>query len=258
MKVTNELLLASGKPIPFPEGRLFISQPKIEEIAIIGDEDFNLACYLLVYAKKLFSEQSKDKDVLKDTSNFDIILTIFLRKQDFMKEYIILEELFLFLFPEYTFQIKNGQFQFIKDTKNGSILDNGFLDNSNFEGFQDIIKQIFCMQERELTDMDIDTSDKPMMERVQEKLKERKRKLAEMANDKNGTNSVFARYISILAPALGQDMLSFYKYTVYQLYDEFTRYMLMLKYQTYEKQILAGANPDKIDKVDDWMKSLHP
>ena len=47
----NELLLLSGNDIPFYSAKVNIRQPKIKEIALIGEENFFVGCHLLNFSK---------------------------------------------------------------------------------------------------------------------------------------------------------------------------------------------------------------
>ena len=50
-------------------------------------------------------------------------------------------------------------------------------------------------------------------------------------------------------------MNSFMKYTVYQLFDEFQRFELKMRYDVFLKARLAGAKDLK--EPEDWMKNLY-
>jgi hypothetical protein len=52
-----------------------------------------------------------------------------------------------------------------------------------------------------------------------------------------------------------KDMNSFMKYTVYQLFDEFQRFELKMRYDVFLKARLAGAKDLK--EPEDWMKNLY-
>ena len=69
----NELLLLSGNEIPFAQARVSIHQPRINEIAFIGEEAFHLGVQFLNFSK---DSSSVDKNVLKDKSDFEIFMAI--------------------------------------------------------------------------------------------------------------------------------------------------------------------------------------
>ena len=70
----DDLLLISGNDIPFVEAQLVIHQPRLKEIAYIGEVAFFTGCELINFSKLLLEE--KDKINLENKSNFDIIMSI--------------------------------------------------------------------------------------------------------------------------------------------------------------------------------------
>ena len=91
--------------------------------------------------------------------------------------------------------------------------------------------------------------------KIAEKLKERKRRLAEQKGSSAGKIAIFSRYISILSVGEQKDMNSLLQYTVYQLFDEFQRYEMKVGFDYYIQAKMAGAKDLK--EVDDWMKDIH-
>ena len=70
----NELLLLSNNDIPFVEAQINIHQPRIKEIALIGEESFFAGCQFLNFNKFQLSE--KDRVGLEDKSDFNILMSI--------------------------------------------------------------------------------------------------------------------------------------------------------------------------------------
>jgi hypothetical protein len=66
--------------------------------------------------------------------------------------------------------------------------------------------------------------------------------------------SILSRYASILAVGLQKDLNELMKYTVYQLYDEFQRFQLKVKWDAYVQARMAGAKD--LEEVDNWMIDL--
>ena len=56
----NELLLLSGKDIPFPIAQLTIHQPRIYEISYISEEKFWSGCQLIQFDKNLLEDEVKN------------------------------------------------------------------------------------------------------------------------------------------------------------------------------------------------------
>ena len=67
------LALMAGTDIPIPECKLILHQPKIKEIAFIGEQQFFMAIQCLSLNKTSFIE---DESLLNTTSNFQIFMTV--------------------------------------------------------------------------------------------------------------------------------------------------------------------------------------
>jgi len=72
------LALMCGTDIPVPECKLVIHQPRIKEIAYIGETDFFSGIQCLCLNKSMFV---KDESLLADTNNFQIFMTIMSEKE---------------------------------------------------------------------------------------------------------------------------------------------------------------------------------
>ena len=65
--------------------------------------------------------------------------------------------------------------------------------------------------------------------------------------------SVYGKYISILSVGLKKDKNELSDYTIYQLKDEFKRFLLNQDFDMYVKMKIAGA--ENLDEVEDWMQN---
>ena len=70
----NKLLLQSRNDIPFNQAQLIIHQPRIKEIAYIGQDTFFIGCEYLNFSKDRIKEE--DKIHLEEYSNFEVLMTI--------------------------------------------------------------------------------------------------------------------------------------------------------------------------------------
>ena len=132
------LALMCGSDIPIPESQLAVHQPKIKEIALIGEADFFVAIQCLNVNKDLLRQ---DKTLLQNTSNFQIFMTIMSEKETKDKKFAT-QQLLQLLFPKCN----------VMFTPRSILLQGeGFsqiIDENNFEAFQNIIKQIFCVSNK--------------------------------------------------------------------------------------------------------------
>lgn len=244
----DNLLLISGNDIPFPQAQISIHQPKVKDIALLGEDNFFTAYRLLDFSKNILLEQ--DKVNLDDKTNFDILIAILREKNaEMQKNRNCVEMLLALIFPECTIQIDKREI-ILKDNNGIHI-----IDNSNFEDFKIIIKSIFDFS-NEFSDSAAELNPVgEMAKRIAEKLKKRQQKLSESKGGNEKTD-LLSRYISILSVGEQKDMNQLLNLTIYQLTDEFNRFMLKVKYDMYIKAQLAGAKDLK--DVDDWMaKNIH-
>jgi hypothetical protein len=66
---------------------------------------------------------------------------------------------------------------------------------------------------------------------------------------------LLSRYVSILAVGEKKDINDLMNYTVYQLMDEYNRFQLKTKYDTWIKFKVAGATG--MEDPEDWLKDIH-
>lgn len=244
----DELLLLSGNDIPFPEARISIHQPRLREIAYIGEEVFFTGCEFLNFSKDMLQE--KDKLSLVNQTNFEILMSIVKDKSPLginTKNAILL--LLTLLFPEYEINIQDDAILLINQNEFTT------LNKMNFDEFQKIIVQMFCLGRKKDNEQDYNPGgDRAKM--IAEKLKKGRQRAAAAKGDGGQKIAIFSRYVSILSVGESKDMNSFMNYTVYQLYDEFERYELKQNSDVYLQARLAGAQD--LEEVDNWMKDIHP
>ncbi|MCD8210472.1 MAG: hypothetical protein LUC37_02880, partial [Prevotella sp.] len=189
----DELLLLSGNDIPFEKAKLIIHQPTLKEIAYIGEEPFFIGCELLNFSKDILS--SEDKNDLRDSSNFEVFMSIMADRQNTMlkRNRTCAMMVLALIFPEYRMQMTSTALVFtqVDDEENS-----GELNNDNFDDFKAILNQMFCLDK---TKGDAALNYNPQDARsrkIAEKLQEGRRKAAEAKKEPQKV-SVFSRYISI-------------------------------------------------------------
>lgn len=244
----NKLLLQLGSDIPFVEAQIDIHQPKMNEVALIGENTVYNACFFIDFQKDLLSEE--DRSDLDNKTNFEIFMSIMCTKNDRKLRNQVLMLLAL-LFPEYEIEIDTSKL-ILKHHQKDLI---SCIDNTNYDIFRDIIKKMFCLEELKASST---TSYNPADERarkIAEKLSKRKNKDKE-DNKESKMDSLFDKYISILSVGLQKDKNSFSSYTIYQLLDEYNRFQAKVSYEAYVQAKIAGA--ENLDEVDHWMNNnLH-
>lgn len=249
MKV-NELLLLSGAPIPFVEGTITMSQPTIYDISFLGEEVLFTGCELLKFTKDILLNE--DKSRLLNYSDFNILLSIMNDKSGSMIYNLsCAKQVLSLLFPLYSVEITSEKIEFRNPQT--WVLE-GEINDQNFHSFQELLIQVLCLQKNaQQTEYNAQGE---LAKKIAEKFKKRQQQLAELASHKTSSKiAIFSRYISILAVGEHKDINSFMKYTVYQLFDEFERFNLKMKYDIYFKARIAGAKD--LEEPQDWMKDIH-
>lgn len=245
----NELLLLSKNDIPFPQAEVVIHQPTIKQIGYIGQDSFYTGCGLLNFSKQNYSLQ--DNSNLENKSNFDILMSILQDKNPLSQEKrVCLQMVLLLIFPQYTVRILPNCIGLIKEDKVYSI------NNKNFDTFQNIIKDMFKLQDVFKGAKDYNPGNK-RAEQLAEQFRRYHQKLAKIKN-KNGEGqnvTILSRYISILAVGENKNINDLLDYSVYQLFEEFERYKLKYQFDTYKQMKIAGAEGLKEPK--NWMEDLH-
>lgn len=237
------LALMCGTDIPVPECQLTIHQPKIKEIALIGEEDFFTAIQCLTITKDMINQ---GESFLTDTNNFQIFMTIMTEKEAKEKR-LATESLLSLLFPRYKvlFTPKSMIFR----TEESMIT----IDENNFEFLQVAFRQIFCFNSEAMSSQTFNTQD-AMAKSIAEKLMKGRQRVAAQKGETH--SSLFSQYLSTITVGLAsmslQDCMDL---TMYQLFDLVERYSLYINWDIDIRSRLAGATPDT--KPDNWMKNIH-
>lgn len=205
-----DLALFTGVDIPIPECELIIHQPSIKEISMVGEKDFLLGVQVLTVSKEQFA---KDERGLSNTTNFQLFMTIMTAEEAKDNKKAVLDALSLIL-PNTKVTITPRALLFNYDNKNV------IIDEGNFEYFQIILRQVFCVK------MDKDDFNPANAEaaRIAEKMKKAKARVAHLKGEDVG--SIYARYISALSIGLHIPLHEFLKCTIYQIRDILERFSL--------------------------------
>ena len=246
--IIDELSLQLGIDIPFFEAGITIHQPKLKEIAYITEHKFWLGCLLLKFDKESLEE--KDKNSLSNWSNFNIIMSMIQEKNiESQQAKLNILSILTLLFPYYTINLGTKTIQ-LQHSQTKEISE---INNNNFEIFKNIVNEMFCLNSEN------DKQYNPagdLAKKIADKFKEARIKKAKLAsNNRDQKISILSRYISILAVGQKKNINSFQDYTVYQLMDEFSRFDLKLRYDTWLKYKIAGAKD--LQTPEDWLKDMY-
>ena len=237
------LALMCGIDITIPELQLILHQPKIKEIALIGETDFFIGAQCLNINKNSFVE---GKSLLLNTTNFQIFMTIMFEETTRDKRYAV-EQLLSLLFPDYKIVFTPRSLIFTKETLTVSV------DENNFDILQEVLKQVFCFSNSLNQQQENYNPANEKARQIAEKLMKGRQKVAEL----NGTNnaSVFSQYLSSLSVGLHIPLTDLMELTMFQILDLVERYSLYMNWDIDIRSRLAGASPD--GKPENWMKNIH-
>lgn len=238
----TRLAMICGTDIPVENCQLVLHQPRLEEIALIGERVFFSGVQTLCLHKTMFIE---DKILLATTTNFQIFMTIMSEKEAKDKKDAVKAVLTLLL-PDYQALFTPNSLVLKKNET--TIL----IDESNFEDLQEELRKIFCMNDGPMDQQTFNpVNDKAKA--IADKIMAGRKKVAEQ---KGNTNvSVFTQYISMLTIGLHISMLELKQLTMFQLYDLVERFMLWINWDIDLRSRLAGAKPD--EHPENWMKNIH-
>ena len=243
--IDYRLALMCGTDIPVPECQIVIHQPRIREIALIGEKDFFIGVQCLCVNKSMTSQ---DESLLTNTSNFQIFMTIMSEKETKDKKAAVMQ-LLPILLPGYKVMMTPRSITLMPTGSTEGVL----IDENNFDFFQEVLKEIFCLNSGGMGQDTFNPADQRAKEIAEKLMRGRERITAEKGGD-NG--SMLVQYTSTLTVGLNSMSLKdVIDLTIYQLYDLVQRYMLYVNWDLDVRTRLAGGKPDS--EPDNWMKNIH-
>ena len=243
MAYDMKLALMCGSDIPIPECQLTVHQPRLGEIALIGDTDFFTGIQTLCVNKNMIAQ---GETLLTNTNNFQIFMTIMQEKETADKKEAI-KQIFPLILPKYQMALTPRSIMLMNE--NGNVV----IDESNFDAFQKVLTKIFCINTGPMETQAFNPQGEKAKE-IAEKLMRARQRVA--AQKQDGGGSIFAQYISVLTVGLNSMTLrECGELTMYQLFDLVERYMLYVNWDLDIRSRLAGAKGEK--QPENWMKNIH-
>lgn len=241
----DSLLLISGNDIPFIQGRVIIHQPTLKEIAYITEESFWFGYELLKFDKDAISKESMQD--IYGLSNFQLIMGVLKDKHiESQRARVHILSLLSILFPTSKIFLQDNIIK-IQNIENN---ETGEINQQNFDNFKSILNNMFCLND---ANKQYDPSG-TLAKKIAAQIKRGQQKRAQLG-PKHDKVSFFSRYISILATAKNKSINEIMDYTIYQLMDEFNRFMLYKANEQWLQLKIAGATGLK--DPEDWLKDIH-
>lgn len=237
------LALMCGTDIPVPECQLTIHQPRIKEIALIGEEDFFSGIQCLCLNKTMFVQ---DESLLETTNNFQIFMTVMSEKEAIDKK-VAVQQVCTLLFPSMKVTFTPRSMILMGDGRTVT------LDENNFEHLQAAISSICCLKTGPMDQQSFNPANE-QAKKIADKLMRGRQRVAAQKGEAQA--SLFSQYLSTITVGIHsmslQDAMDL---TMFQLYDLVERYMLYLNWDMDIRSRLAGAKPDS--QPENWMKNIH-
>lgn len=254
-QVVHKLYLDTKTDIPFIPAQISIYQPSIKEICLLNEANFLLAVNALTrdYIQEIKTEDNSD---LTEYKNFDILMSIIKEKTDNSKRiFYSIFGLLELIFPNYNLQF--SPVSILLQDKNDKNAEVKMIDKDSFDDFTDILYDMFALAEL-MGGAQQDYN--PMGDRARalvEKFKKKRELLAQLKRQRGEdteNNSVFGRYINILAIGEHKDKNILTNYSVYQLIEEFKRFQLKETFDYTFQARMAGAT--NLKDAQDWMQEI--
>ena len=252
--ITPRLTLDTKTDILNADLNIVIHQPSIDEISLIGENIFVIGINSLTkdYTTEIRNEDNSNSSQL---SNFDIFMSIINEKLNNSKiiKNAVYSVLFLIL-PAYNINFTPRSI--ILQDLQGEEKKIHMIDASNFDILANIIYHMFCMQEFNAQIQNYN----PQGDRARalvEKFKKKREYLENMRRQRgedSSTQSLYGRYIDILAVGLQKDKNILKKYSVFQLIEEFKRFQLKEEFDYTFQAKMAGAT--KVKDAKNWMDDI--
>ena len=239
----TRLALMCGTDFPVPECQLTIHQPRIKEIALIGEADFFAGIQCLCLNKTMFVQ---DESLLETTNNFQIFMTVMSEKEAIDKK-IAVQQVCTILFPTMKLNFTPRSMILMGDGHTITI------DENNFEFLQSALSSICCLKTGPMDQQNFNPVNAEA-KRIADKLMRGRQRVAAQKGESN--TSLFTQYLSTLTVGLhSMSLADAMDLTMFQLYDLVERYMLYLNWDMDIRSRLAGAKPDS--QPENWMKNIH-
>lgn len=247
MNYDFRLPLMAGIEIPVPELQLIFHVPTIEDIAHMGEKQYFTAVQYLCLEKE---QLEQDEILLSSMTNFQVLMKILEQTKDKSKKSMIVTLLKLLL-PSFSATITKNSIILVSNEDDTIKL----IDESNFDTFQNVLKQILCVNSLFQGENVIYNPGNDRAKEIANKLMQGRRKVAQQKGG-DGNQSVLVRYISILTVAQIISIKDCIKCNMFQLFDLMDRYIKKAEWDIDREIRFSGGKTEK--QVESWMKDIHP
>ena len=246
-------LILSGQALPVKDANIFVTQPKIKDIVLFGEDDFLVGIQMIVSMEQFADQIKQGNSELNILSDFQLLLTMV--SEDFTIKRMILN-LFTLIFPEYEVEFNESTIDFfVVDDSDKQLV--GRLHPFNFENLQVILNDAFIPQGDNEREPDYNPAN-DMAKKIADKIKAGRQKVHEQKSASEGEHSIYADYCSTLSIGMRMDIDVFFNYTPFQLYDAYRRYFSKEQSDFYLRvSSMPLMDVSKMDAPLDWQRNLY-
>lgn len=246
-------LYLSGQPVLIPGCNIYITQPKIKDIVLFGEDEFLIVVNLLGHTENLTQQMKKGNSQLETFSDFQLLLIVMKEEPTIGNS---VRSFFKLIFPDYRIDYGDDAIDFFI-TQGEEEFVGGRLFPFNFESFQRTINDLFEPKMNNDDEPEYDPANNLAAE-IAEKIKKGRERKKKMLAEKEGPQSLFGRYTSVLAIGMQMSIDVFYNYTPFQLYDAFTRYFSKVSNDLYTKiSTTPLMDTSTIEEPKQWIRNLY-
>lgn len=249
----NVGLYLSGQPVKVVDCNIAITQPTIRDIVMYGEDEFLIGINLLGHTENMTNKMREGNSQLDSFDDFQLLLVV-MRQEKTISNSII--KLLKFLCPNYKIKIEDASIDFLVEQGETEVIV-GRVSPFSFKSLQNTINDLF---EPNITN-DSEPEYNPAnaaAEEIAKKIKQGRARKNQQLRDKEGPQSMFGRYTSILSIGLQMDINIFFNYTPFQLYDSFNRYFTKVSYDFYSRvSTMPFMDVSKMEEPKEWTRNLY-
>ena len=246
-------LILSGQPLPIKDANIFVTQPKIKDIVLFGEDDFLIGIQMLVSMEQFANQIKQGNSELNIISDFQLLL-IMVEEDPTIKRMIM--ELFTLIFPDYKIIFTENTIDFLFSDENQDYLV-GRIHPFNFENLQTVLNDAFIPQGDSEREPDYNPANE-MASKIAEKIKKGREKVHAQKAASEGDHSIYADYCSTLSIGMHMDISIFFNYTPFQLYDAYRRFFSKEQSDFYMRvSSMPMMDTSKMETPPDWQRNLY-
>ncbi len=246
-------LILSGQPLPIKDANIFVTQPKIKDIVLFGEDNFLVSVQMLVSMSQFADQVKRGNSELNIISDFQLLL-IMIDEDPTIKNMVL--SLFTLIFPEYKVNFTENTIDFFFSDEGQDHLV-GRIHPFNFENLQNVLNDAFIPQGDNEREPDYNPANE-MASKIAEKIKRGREKIHAQKAAVEGDHSIYADYCSTLSIGMHMDVGIFFNYTPFQLYDAYRRFFSKEQSDFYMRvSSMPMMDTSKMEAPPDWQRNLY-